>query len=59
MGKSDAKKPLGRPRCRWEDNIETCLQEVGWWGDMDLIDLAEDVDSWWAVVNVIISLQVL
>jgi len=34
MGKPEGKRPLGRPRCRWEDNIKMDLQEVGW-GDMD------------------------
>jgi hypothetical protein len=41
VGKSETKRPLGRPRRRWEDNIMMDLQEVGW-GDTDWIDLAED-----------------
>ena len=40
MGKPEGKRPLGRPRCRWEDNIKMDLQTVGWGsGGMDLIDL--------------------
>jgi hypothetical protein len=39
------KRPLGRPRRRWEDNIKMDLREIGW-GDMDWIDLAQDRDQW-------------
>jgi len=42
------KKPLGRPRLRWEDNIKIDLQEVGW-GDMDWIDLAQVRERWRAL----------
>jgi len=42
VGKSEGKRQLGRPRRRWEDNIEMDLQEVGW-GCMDWFDLAQDV----------------
>ena len=45
MGKPEGKRPLGRPRRRWEDNIKVDLQEVGCEG-MDWIDLAEDRDRW-------------
>jgi len=41
VGKPEGKRPLGRPRLRWEDNIETDLHEVGC-GDMDCIELAQD-----------------
>ena len=41
MGKPEGKRPLGRPRCRWEDNIKMDLQEVGC-GGMDWIELAQD-----------------
>jgi hypothetical protein len=41
MGKPEGKRPLGRPRRRWEDNIRMDLGEVGW-GDVDWIDLAQD-----------------
>jgi hypothetical protein len=43
VGKPEGKRPLGRPRCGWEDNIKMDLQEVGCWG-MDLIELAQDRD---------------
>ena len=57
MGRPEGRRPLGRPRCRWEDNkIE--LQEVGW-GGMDWIELAQDRNRWRAFVNVIMNLQIL
>jgi hypothetical protein len=40
VGKPEGKRPLGRPRCRWEDNIKMDLQDMGW-RDMDCIDLAK------------------
>ena len=52
VGKSEDKRPLGRPRRRWEDNIKMYLQEVGC-GGMDWIELAQDKDRWRALVNVI------
>jgi hypothetical protein len=55
VGKPEGKRPLGRPRHRWEDNIKIDLQEVGW-GGMDWIDLAEDRDRCWAVVNAVMNL---
>jgi len=45
MGKTDGNRPLGRPRRRWEDNIQMDLQEVGC-GGMDWIELAQDRDRW-------------
>ena len=51
------KPPRGRPRCRWEDNIKVGHQEVGC-GDMDWMELAQDKDSWQAVVNVVVNLRV-
>ena len=51
------KRPLGRPRRRWEDNIKMDLQEVGW-RDIDWIDLAQDRDRWWALVNVVMNIRV-
>ena len=51
-------RPLGRPRCRWEDNIKIDLQEVGWVG-MDWIDLAQNRERWRALVNVVMNLRVL
>ena len=53
----DGMRPLGRQRCRLEDNIKMDVQEVGWWG-MNWIDLAQNRDGWWAVVNVVMNLWV-
>ena len=50
VGKPEGKSPLGRPRRRWEDNIKIDLQELGC-GGMDWIELAQDRDSWRALVN--------
>jgi hypothetical protein len=58
VGKSEGKRPLGTPRCRWEDNIKMDLQEVGC-GGMDWIELAQDRDRWWVLVYVVMNLQVL
>ena len=55
--KPAGKRPLGRPRRRWEDNIKMDLQEVGW-GSMDWIDLTEDRDRWRALVNAVMNLRV-
>ena len=57
VGKTDGKRPLGRPRHRWEDNIKMDLQEVGREG-MDWIELAQDSDRWRALVNAVMNLQV-
>ena len=57
MGKPEGKRPLGRPRRRWEDNIKMGLQEVGC-GGMDWIDVAQARDSWWALVNAVMNLRV-
>ena len=57
MGKPEGKRPLVRPRCRWEDNIKMYLQEVGD-GVMDWIKLAEDRDRWRALVNAAMNLGV-
>jgi hypothetical protein len=58
VGKPEGKRPLGRPRCRWEDNIKTDLQEVGCAG-ADCIWLAQDRDRWLALVNAVMNLRVL
>ena len=55
--KPEGKRPLGRPRRRWEDNIKMDLQAVEC-GGMDWIDLAQDRDSWRAVVNAVMNLLV-
>jgi hypothetical protein len=57
MGKVDGRRPLGRPRRRWEDNIKMDLQEVGC-GGVDWIELAQDRDRWRVLVNVVINLRV-
>jgi len=57
VGIPEGKRPLGRPRRRWEDNIKMDLQEVGC-GGMDWIELAQDRDRWWALVNAVMNLQV-
>jgi hypothetical protein len=49
VGKPEGKRPLGRPRYRWEDNIKMDLQEVGH-GGMDWIELAQDRDKWQSLV---------
>jgi hypothetical protein len=53
----EGKRPLGRPRRRWEDNIRMDLQEVGCRG-MDWIGLVYDRDSWRAFVNAVMNLRV-
>jgi hypothetical protein len=57
MGKPEGKRPLGRPTRRWEDNIKTDVQKVGCEG-MDWIDLGQDRDRWWALVNGVMKLRV-
>jgi hypothetical protein len=56
VGKPEEKRPLGRPRRRWEDNIKMDLQEVCW-GGMDWIDMAQDRDSWRALVNAVMNIR--
>jgi hypothetical protein len=55
--KPEDKRPLGRHRHRWEDNINKVLQEVGC-GSMDWIELTEDRDRWRALVNAVMNLRV-
>jgi hypothetical protein len=57
VGKPEGKRPLGRPRSRWEDNIRMDLQEVGC-GCEDWIGLAQDRDRWRALVSAVRNLQV-
>jgi hypothetical protein len=57
LGKPEGRRPLGRPRCRWEDNIKDDLQEVGC-GSIDWIDLVQDRDRWRALVKVVMNLWV-
>jgi hypothetical protein len=57
LGKPEGKRPLGRPRRRWDDNIKMDLQEVEC-GGMDWIELSEDRGRWWALVNAVMNLRV-
>ena len=57
VGKPEGKRPLWRPRRRWEDNITMDLQEVGCRG-MDWIELAQDRERWRALVNAVMNLRV-
>jgi len=57
VGKPEGKRPLGRPRRGWEDNINMDLQEVGC-GIMDWIELAQDRDRLRALVNAVMNLRV-
>ena len=57
VGKPERKRPLGRPRRRWEDNIKMDLQELGF-GGMDWNELAQDRDRWRALVNDVMNLRV-
>jgi len=57
VGKPEGKRPLGRSRRRWEDNIKMDLQEVGC-GVMDWVELAQDRYRWRALVNAVMKLRV-
>jgi hypothetical protein len=57
VGKPDGKRPLGRPRRRWEDNIKMDFREIGR-GGMDWINVAEDRDQWRALVKTVMNLRV-
>jgi hypothetical protein len=57
VGKPEGKRPLGRPRRRWVDNIEMDLGEIGWDG-VDWIELAQDRDQWRGLVNTVMNLRV-
>jgi hypothetical protein len=57
VGKPEGKRPIGRPRRRWVDNIRMDLGEVGW-GDVDWIGLAQDSNRWRALVNSVLNLRV-
>jgi hypothetical protein len=58
VGNPEGKRPLGRPRRRWVDNIKMDLSDVGW-DSMDWIDMAQDRDHWRAIVNTVMNLRVL
>ena len=58
VGRPEGKRPLGRPRRRWKDNVKMDLQEVGC-GGMEWIELAQGRDRWRALVNAIMNLRIL
>jgi hypothetical protein len=58
VGKPEGKRPLGRPRCRWEDGIKMDFREIGL-GGVDWIRLAQDRVLWQAVVSAVMNLRVL
>jgi hypothetical protein len=57
VGEPEGKRPLGRPRRGWVDNIKTDLRETGWDG-VDWIDMAQDREQWRALVNTVLILRV-
>jgi hypothetical protein len=57
VGKPEGKRPLGKPRRRWEDNTTMDLGEIGW-SDMDWIELIQYKDQWRALVNTVMNLLV-
>jgi hypothetical protein len=57
VGKPGGRRPLGRPRYKWKDNIKMDLQEVGW-GGLGWIDLAQDRDRWRALMTAVMNLRV-
>ena len=57
VGKPEGRRPLGRPRRRWEDNIRMDLREVGY-GCVDWMDLVQDRDRWRALVSAVMNLRV-
>jgi hypothetical protein len=57
VGKPEGKRPLGRPKCKWVNNIIVDLREIGWDG-MDWINLAQDRDQWRALVDTVMNLRV-
>jgi hypothetical protein len=57
VGMLDGKRPLGSPRCRWEDNINMDFKEIGW-GGMDWTDLTQDRDKSRVFVNMVMNLRV-
>jgi hypothetical protein len=57
VGKPEGKRPLGRPRRRWKDNIKMDLKEIGWDG-VDWFNIAQDRGQWRALVNTVLNLRV-
>jgi hypothetical protein len=58
VGKPEGKRPLGRPRRRWEDGMKMDIREIGWEG-VEWIRLAQDRDRWRAVVNGVMNLRII
>jgi hypothetical protein len=56
VGRPEGRRPLGRPKRRWEDNIKMDLEDEGW--GMNWIELAQDRDRWRAIVNAVMNLRV-
>jgi hypothetical protein len=57
VGMPEGKRPLGRPRRRWADNIKMDFREIDWDG-VDWIDMAQDRDQWRALVNTVLNLRI-
>jgi hypothetical protein len=57
VGRPEGRRPVGRPRRRWEDNIKMDLREIRF-GYVDWIDLAQDRDRWRALVNMVMNLRI-
>jgi hypothetical protein len=57
VGKPEGKRPLGRPRRKWVDNIKMDLRVIGLY-NVDWIDMAQDMDQWRALVNTVLKLRV-
>jgi hypothetical protein len=57
VGKPEGKRPLGRPRRMWLDNIKMDLREIGWYG-VEWIDMAQERDQWRALVSTVLNLRV-
>jgi hypothetical protein len=58
VGKPEGKRPLGRPRRKWEDGVRMDLRDIGL-GGVDWIGLAQNRDRWWAVVSAVTNLRFL
>jgi hypothetical protein len=57
LGKPEGKRPLGRPKRRWVDDIKMDLREIGWNG-VDWINMAQNRDQWRALVNMALNIRV-
>jgi hypothetical protein len=54
---TEGQRPTGRLTCRWEDNIKMDLRAIGW-SSIDMMNVAQDRDQWWALVNMVMNLWV-